>query len=137
PLVVSIFPADGSAGVSPDASLRIVFSEPIQSGYINTNYLQLIPADSTTPVNVAFATAQNADGTFTVTMTPPAAPPGQAFPLKSNTLYRIIISSEVRDVTGNKMPTTRGASFITADYAEPKVIKVVPATTSALQPATT
>jgi hypothetical protein len=137
PLVSSIFPADGSNNVSPDSTIRIVFTEAIDSKYINTIYLQLLPADSSTPVATSFASTTNANGTFTVSMTPPPAPPGQAFPLKSNTLYRIVISGEVRDLTGNKMPVPRGASFITSDYAQPKVLKVIPPVTAALQPATT
>jgi len=137
PTVVSIFPADSANNVSPDSSVRLVFSERIASTYLNTNYLQLIPADSTTPVATSFVSSVNADGTFTVIATPPAAPAGQKFPLKSNTLYRIIVSGEVRDLTGNKLPAPRGASFITSDYAEPQVVKVVPAVTQALQPATT
>ncbi|MEO8034614.1 MAG: Ig-like domain-containing protein, partial [Acidobacteriota bacterium] len=137
PQVVSIFPADNASNISPDSSVKIVFSEAIQSGYLNTNYLQLIPADSSTPVATSFSTATGANGVFTITMTPPGAPAGQLFPLKSNTLYRIIVSGSIVDLTGNKLPAARGASFITSDYAEPHVIKVVPATTTALQPATT
>jgi hypothetical protein len=137
PTVVSIFPANNASNVSPDSSVRLIFSERIQSTYLNTNYLQLIPADSTTPVSTSFVSSVNADGTFTVIATPPAAPAGQKFPLKSNTLYRIVVSGEVRDLTGNKLPAPRGASFITSDYAEPQVVKVVPAVTQALQPATT
>jgi hypothetical protein len=137
PQVASIAPADGSANVSPDASMKITFTEVVQASQINTSFLQLIPADSTTPVSTSFTTQTNADGTFTVTMRPPNAPAGQLFPLKSNTLYRIIVSGEIRDLTGNKLPAPRGASFITSDYAEPHVIKVIPAVTSALQPAAT
>ncbi|HET8797816.1 MAG TPA: Ig-like domain-containing protein, partial [Thermoanaerobaculia bacterium] len=137
PQLASIFPADGASNVSPDSSVRLIFSERIASNYLSTSYLQLIPADSPNPVSTTFVTSTNADGTFTVTMTPPAAPPGQRFPLKSNTLYRIVVSGEVRDLTGNKLPAPRGASFITSDYAEPQVVKVVPAVTQALQPATT
>ncbi len=136
PQVATIVPADGSNNVSPDSSMRITFTEAIPSNQINTNFIQLIPADSTTPVSVTYSSSTNADGSFTVTMTPPPAPAGQQFPLKSNTLYRIIISGEIRDLTGNKIPAARGASFITSDYAEPKVLKVIPSTASALQPAT-
>jgi hypothetical protein len=137
PQVATIIPADGSQNVSPDSPVSIVFTEAIQAAYVNSSYIQLLPADSTTPVATSYSTIANADGTFTVKLTPPAPPAGQQFPLKSNTLYRIIVSSEVRDLTGNKIPAARGASFITSDYAEPKVLKVTPATTTALQPATT
>ncbi|HVS32818.1 MAG TPA: Ig-like domain-containing protein [Thermoanaerobaculia bacterium] len=137
PQVLSFFPADGSNNVSPDSTLRIVFTEPVQAIYVNTAHFQLLPADSSTPVATSFSSVTLGDGTFEVRMTPPAAPPGQLFPLKSNSLYRIIVSGEVRDLTGNKMPAPRGASFITSDYAEPKVLKVLPPETAALLPATT
>jgi hypothetical protein len=137
PQVVSIFPPDNSSNISPDSPVKIVFSEAIAANFINANYLQLVPADSATPVPTTFATATGVGGVFTVTLTPPTAPAGQRFPLKSNSLYRIIVSGEIVDLTGNRLPAARGASFITSDYAEPHVIKVLPATTTALQPATT
>jgi len=137
PQVASIFPADGASNVSPDSSMKVTFTELIQSGYINSNYIQLVPADSATPVNGTYTSSTNADGTFTVTMTPPPPAPGEKFPLRSNTLYRIIVSGEIRDLTGNKLPAARGASFITSDYAEPHVVKVIPAVTQPLQPQTT
>jgi len=137
PQLVSFFPADGSQNVSPDATLRFIFSEQVASNYINNSFFQLVPADSSSALNCAFSAVSNADGTYTITMTPPPAAPGEQFPLKSNTLYRIIVSGEVRDLTGNKMPATRGGSFITSDYAEPHVIKVTPAVNTPLQAATT
>jgi hypothetical protein len=137
PQVVSLFPADASSNVSPDASMKVTFTERIQTAYINTTYIQLVPADSTTPVNGTYSSTTNADGTFTVSMTPPPPAAGEHFPLRSNTLYRIIVSGEIRDLTGNKLPAARGASFITSDYAEPHVVKVIPAVTTPLQAATT
>ncbi|HEX6176899.1 MAG TPA: Ig-like domain-containing protein, partial [Thermoanaerobaculia bacterium] len=137
PQVTAIFPADGTANVSPDSSIRVTFSEPIGLGYLTTTYFQLVPADTAATVNTTFTHATNADGTFTVTMRPPSPPAGQNFPLKSNTLYRVIISGEISDLTGSKLPAARGASFITSDYTEPRVLKVIPSPLTALQPATT
>ena len=137
PQVVSFFPADNASNVSPDSSVRITFSERIQAAYVNSGHIQLFPADSATPVATSYGSVVNANGTFTVTLTPPAPPAGQNFPLKSNTLYRVVVSAEVRDLTGNRIPAARGASFITSDYAEPKVLKVVPAPTTAIQANTT
>ena len=39
PQLVEIFPADGAQNVSPDASLRFVFSEPIAPRFISLFYL--------------------------------------------------------------------------------------------------
>ena len=137
PTLVNFFPADGSQNVSPDSSLRFTFSEAIAAQFINNTYFQLVPADSSQQLNCTFTTATNTDGTFSVTMKPPATPPGEKFPLKSNTLYRVIVSGQIQDVTGNKMPATRGGSFITSDYAEPHVTKTTPNVTQPLQAATT
>jgi len=137
PLLLSFFPSDGAQNVSPDTTLKFTFSEQVQTAYINNSYFQLIPADSANALNCSFTAVNNPDGTYSITMTPPPAAAGEKFPLKSNTLYRIIVSGEIRDLTGNKMPATRGGSFITSDYAEPHVVKISPAVTTPLQAATT
>ena len=137
PQVTAFFPADNASNVSPDSSVRITFSERVAAAYVNGNHLQLFPADSATAVAATISSALNANGTFIVTLTPPAPPAGQNFPLKSNTLYRVVVSAEVRDLTGNRIPAARGASFITSDYAEPKVLKVTPSPTTAIHANTT
>ena len=137
PRLISISPEDSAQNVSPDSVLRFVFSEPIRTDQLNTNHFQLIPVDSSNPVSGTFASFPGPDGTFIVTFTLPAPPAGQLFPLRSNTLYRIIVQKAVSDPTGNTMPATRGASFTTSDYAEPRVLKTIPAVTTPLQPATT
>ncbi|HET8772701.1 MAG TPA: carboxypeptidase regulatory-like domain-containing protein, partial [Thermoanaerobaculia bacterium] len=134
PQLVSFTPVDGSLNVSPDTSLEFVFSEALQPQYVNSGYLQLVPADSSTPVNGIYTSFTQPDGKFVVRMTPPAGTP---FPLASNTLYRIIVSGEVRDLTGNRMPGSRGGVFTTTDYAQPSVVKVTPAVTTPLSLATT
>ncbi len=126
PQLVSFTPADGAQNVSPDTPVQFLFSEPIQAQYVSSAYIQLVPADSSTPVNCAYTSSTNANGTFTVLLTPPPPAPGKPFPLESNTLYRIVVSGEIRDLTGNKLPGTRGAVFTTTDYAQPSVVKVTP-----------
>ncbi|MGZ8832383.1 MAG: Ig-like domain-containing protein, partial [Thermoanaerobaculia bacterium] len=131
PQVVSIAPADGSQNVSPDSPIRIVFSERIRPDLINNNYLQLVPADGTGQVSAIFDPPVVAtDGTFIVTMRPPPPPAGQRFPLKSNTLYRVIVSGAIEDLTGHRLPSPLGITFTTSDYNEPRVIKIVPSLTT-------
>ncbi|HEX2832542.1 MAG TPA: Ig-like domain-containing protein [Thermoanaerobaculia bacterium] len=137
PRLLSITPEDNAQNVSPDSVLRFVFSEAIRADQLNTNYFQLIPVDSSSAVSGTFNGSTQADGTYVVTFTLPPAPAGQRFPLRSNTLYRIIVQKAVSDPTGNTMVATRGASFTTSDYAEPRVLKTVPSVTTPLQPATT
>jgi hypothetical protein len=136
PQLASFSPADGAQNVSPDTTLQFVFSEPIQSIYVNRSYIQLLPADSSVAVNGTYTSFSQADGTFVVRLTPPPPAAGKQFPLESNTLYRIVVSGEVRDLTGNRMPGSRGSVFTTTDYAQPSVVKVTPTVTTPLSAAT-
>ena len=136
PHLISFTPADGAQNVSPDITLQFVFSEAIQAQYVNKSYIQLLPADSSTAVNGTYVSFTDADGTFVVRITPPPPAAGKPFPLESNTLYRIVVSGEIRDLTGNKMPGSRGSVFTTTDYAQPSVVKVTPSMTTPLSAAT-
>ncbi|HSP14146.1 MAG TPA: Ig-like domain-containing protein [Thermoanaerobaculia bacterium] len=131
PQVVSITPADGAQSVSPDSTIRFVFSERIRADQITNTDLQLLPADGTAQVIASFdPPVVAADGTFAITMRPPPPPAGQRFPLKSNTLYRVIVSGAIEDLTAHRLPSPLGITFTTSDYTEPHVIKVVPAVTT-------
>ncbi len=123
PQFESILPADGSLNVSPDTSITITFSEPLASAGINTNNFQLVDAD-TGGVTCAITSRVLENGKFAVTMTPPH--PATGFPLRSNTLYRVIVSGNLTDLTGHHLPSTRGFTFTTSDYAEPRVQKALP-----------
>jgi hypothetical protein len=124
PQLDSIVPADGSMNVSPDTSIAITFSEPLATGTIHNGTFQLLDADgASTSKNISWQTLAN--GKFVVTLTIPK--PAAGFPLRSNTLYRVIVTNGVTDVTGHSIPVTRGFSFTTSDYAEPRVQRVLPA----------
>ncbi|HXI13364.1 MAG TPA: carboxypeptidase regulatory-like domain-containing protein, partial [Thermoanaerobaculia bacterium] len=142
PQLLTISPAGNAANVPPDSSIRFTFSEPIDSAHISPSRFQLSPAGGNTQVAGTFSSFSEPSGTFVVIFTP--VPPsaaqqaaGQRYPLASNTLYRIVVSGDVADVTGNRLPAARGSSFTTTDYIGPKVVKVTPATDTPLQPATT
>ncbi|HEU4888301.1 MAG TPA: carboxypeptidase regulatory-like domain-containing protein, partial [Thermoanaerobaculia bacterium] len=126
PLLLDIAPAQGAGAVPPDTHLKFVFSEKINTATVHNDYFYLQPADGSPRVNASFSFADGTNGTFIVTMVPPAPPAGQAFPLKSNTLYRLTVSQHVRDLTGHPLGTDRGLTFTTADYVEPRVIATVP-----------
>ena len=128
PQLVGVVPADGAMAVSPDSFVGFTFSEAINAAYINNANFQLVAADGSGQVLCLFdPPAIKPDGRVVITMRPPPAPAGQRFPLKSNTLYRIIVSGQIADLTGHTLPSPRGLTFTTADYAEPRVVKVVPA----------
>ena len=125
PQLVSITPADGSQNVSPDAPIRFVFSEALDPAGVNAANLQLVAADGSGSAPSTLSWTLLPDKTFIVTLTPtPQA--GQRFPLRSNTLYRIVVQSAIRDLTGHTLPAPRGITFTTSDYAEPRVVRLVP-----------
>ncbi|HEX7708969.1 MAG TPA: discoidin domain-containing protein [Thermoanaerobaculia bacterium] len=125
PRLESIVPLDGSTSVSPDSSVIITFSETIKASTITTTNFKWFAADGSGSVAFTFATASLADGRFVVRMIPAAQPSG--FPLRSNTLYRVLVEGNVTDLTGHRLPGTLGFSFTTSDYAEPRVMQVLPA----------
>ncbi|MFZ2490065.1 MAG: Ig-like domain-containing protein, partial [Thermoanaerobaculia bacterium] len=129
PQLLEVLPVDGAASVSPDSFVRLVFSEPVHPGLITDANLQLLAADGLGQLSCSFEAVAGPNGTFNVTMRPPAPPAGQRFPLKSNTLYRIVVVDRIADLSGHRLPASRGLTFTTADYAEPRVVKVVPAVT--------
>lgn len=124
PLLESILPADGAVDVSPDASITVTFSEPLKPATISPNTFQLLAADGSGTVQSTLTSRVIGGGKFAVSMTPPAAATG--LPLRSNTLYRVIVTRDVTDLTGHPLSSARGFTFTTSDYAEPRVLKVLP-----------
>lgn len=125
PQLLDVQPADGATNVAPDSFLRFTFSEAVRPEHVNNSMFQLVPADGSGQVLCSFdPPAVQAGGRVIITMRPP---PGAPFPLKSNTLYRIIVSGQISDLTGHTLPSTRGQTFTTSDYVEPRMVKVVPA----------
>ncbi len=125
PVIESILPEDGAVDVSPDASITITFSEPLDPATLTPGNLQLVAADGSGAVTCSISSHHLDGGKFAVVMKPPAAASG--LPLRSNTLYRVIVTQGVQDLTGHKLPAPRAFAFTTSDYAEPRVVKVLPA----------
>ncbi len=137
PRLLSVSPADGATDVPPDSSITLVFSEPIRAEHIANSHIQLIPSDGSPQVLPIFTDSILANGTHAITMTPPAPPAGQQFPLKSHLLYRVIVSGSITDRSGHPLPSPFGSAFTTSDYIEPRVVQVIPSPTLPLQPSTT
>lgn len=126
PRVLSIDPPANSTNVSPSTSITVTFSEPIAASFLTTQWFQLLATDNSALVNVSFDASIRPDGTYIVRLTPPPAPAGQTFPLKSNVLYRFAIPQGVADTTGNTMAAAVGSSFTTVNYTEPDIVRVDP-----------
>jgi Bacterial Ig-like domain/F5/8 type C domain len=131
PQLLTIAPADGSQNVSPDAPVTFVFSEQLDAAGLTGQNLQLIAADGSGQVTCTITSALQPDKTFAVTLRPNLQA-GERFPLKSNTLYRIVVQAALGDLTGHRLPAPRGSTFTTSDYAEPRVVKLVPNNTAPL-----
>src|SRR3954452_1331057 len=138
PEVVSISPQDNSINVSPDSNLVVVFTEPIAQNSISHSTFQLFPTDGSPAVNTTLVRdIDPVTHTCTVTaVVPPSTDPAQRFPLKSNMLYRVLLTGGLTDEQGHPL-AQRGFSFITADYIAPKVVSLEPQTNVPLSASTT
>jgi hypothetical protein len=138
PTVLGFKPDDNSLNVSPDSNIVITFSESIAAGTIHNGNFVLSPTDGTPNVSVGFSRAIDpVTKACTITMiAPPSSDPSQRFPLKSNMLYKVLLTGGITDERGHPL-AQRGFSFTTADYVAPKVTQIEPATTAPLSAATT
>jgi Bacterial Ig-like domain/F5/8 type C domain len=127
PHLISIVPADGTAQTAPDTSIVVTFSRAMNAQQLGGGYVTLydVGANAQVPLTV-YSEVVQPDGSEVVTWNPPPTPPGQKFPLKSNTLYRLSISGGIQDTAGHALGVTVGASFTTSDYSNPVVTKVTP-----------
>jgi hypothetical protein len=126
PSVVSLFPPNNANSVAPNAQLLITFSEPLSQTSVTTGNFQLIATDDGSPVQISNPAQKIINGSPVVTVTPLAN-------LKSNTIYRYIVSHSVTDVTGNQMRADVSANFTTVDYTEPKITGITPSTVSPIE----
>jgi hypothetical protein len=128
PRLIGIFPADGASKVAPDTQLKFTFSRAMRSDLLTSGgngYFHLF--DSSAELTMTLASVQvKPDNTEVITFNTPPTPAGQKFPLKSNTLYRILISGTLLDLANHGLGADLGASFTTSDYSAPQVIKVDP-----------
>ncbi|MHB9001120.1 MAG: Ig-like domain-containing protein, partial [Thermoanaerobaculia bacterium] len=124
PRLLSYFPADGAVQVSPDASLVFEFSEPVSTTSL-VSAIRATPFDSEQVVGATFRWEPVGER-FRITMTP-APVQGQTYPLRSNTLYQVVVSDvQLRDAVGHPLPAPRAFTFRTSDYAAPRVRAYTP-----------
>jgi len=130
PRLMGIFPADGASKVAPDTQLKFTFSRAMRSDQLTSGgngYFHLFDSAAGTELTMTLASALvQPDNTEVVTFNTPPAPAGQNFPLKSNTLYRILVSGTLLDLANHILGADLGSSFTTSDYSAPQVTKVDP-----------
>ena len=93
----------------------MVFSEPFDLASVNTGSVYL--AQGTTKVACGYAIAGDHRS---VTLTPNA-------PLTGFTLYKLVVTTGVKDLVGRPLPTTYVSTFTTVDNVPPAVTSVAPA----------
>jgi hypothetical protein len=121
PVVSSTVPVADATGVSVNANLTALFSEPIDAATLTAATFTV--TQGTTPVlgAVAYATT-----TSTATFTP-------TDPLTANTLYSATLTTSVKDLAGNGLATAKTWAFTTApvvDTTPPTVLSTNPAANS-------
>ena len=108
PTVASTYPINGAVNVPDTATVRIVFSEPINTSTFNTSTVSVSPVDTYTPTCIA-------PDTCIITHTP--FPPG--------TTITVTLSSGITDTAGNSLtPAPYTLSFSTA-APPPGSVKVI------------
>jgi len=130
PRLIGIFPADGASKVAPDTQLKFTFNRAMRGDQLTSGgngYFHLFDSAAGTELTMTLASALiQPDNTQVITFNTPPKPPGQNFPLKSNTLYRIKVSGTLLDLANHILGADLGSSFTTSDYSAPQVTKVDP-----------
>ncbi|HEX7314765.1 MAG TPA: LamG-like jellyroll fold domain-containing protein [Pyrinomonadaceae bacterium] len=114
--VESVTPADGSNGVTNSAPVvTLNFSEPALARTVNANSIRLTRGDANVPAALSLA----GDGR-SATLVPSTL-------LSDLTTYRVVVTTELQDLTGHALASEFRSSFVTADTSGPSVVSVSPA----------
>lgn len=107
PVIVSIVPEDKSTGVLTTTSISIAFSKRMNTNYMDSesNNIQLINSKTTESIVLSESYSVLEDGKKFVYQPLSALLPGAS--------YRILVSSDVQDVAGNKLSESAEFSFTT------------------------
>lgn len=114
PFLLDRIPVDGAANVPVGVTLTVVFSEPV-TGVSATSFVLARAGDGAVVVgNVGYDV-----GTRTATFDPSS-------PLEPSTLYFATLTTDIRDLTGNPLPTGTSWGFTTGDMTPPMVTMTSP-----------
>lgn len=117
PAVSASVPADQAVNVARDVAISITFSEPIVSTTINSLNVKLF--NDSTGSAVANSLALSQDG-LSLAITP-------SQPLASSARYRVWLSRQIMDISGNEMAADITIRFTTIDDVPPQVAEAYPA----------
>src|SRR5687767_13104834 len=119
PTVTAVSPASGATGVATNTAVNITFSEAMAANTINGATITLRNPSTSALVDGVVTTV----GTTGARFTPNVA-------LAAGTTYSLTVTTDVRDVAGNRLAAPFNSTFTTApapDNTVPTVISVAPA----------
>jgi hypothetical protein len=107
---VAVLPAPNTVNVPVGAPITLLFSDAIQTGTVTASFSGAAfnltdPSGATVPVTLQFATLPN--GATVATYRPIS-------PLKSNTVYQVVVSQGIYDTNGMQLASGVAESFTTA-----------------------
>jgi len=108
PVVVRIDPSAGTLDVPLDASMRVVFSEPIDPASVSTSTITLRVDDEVIAGSVEVSVQESWIARFT-----PAAP------LEGDVTYQLVATDQVRDLDGERLEPIVPVSFTTVATNRP------------------
>ena len=117
PGVLYIKPTDGTAGVNPNTSISVTFTEPVNPVTVNSDSFLVSSEGLYLPGKILFSN-RNTIATFV---------PDQTLPLFKQ--ITVTLTTDITDVSGNPMVSTFTSSFTTApstDNFQPMVVSVSP-----------
>jgi hypothetical protein len=114
PVISSIYPADTATGVNVEVQPCIIFSEVIDPRTINSNNIKLMRGATLIRSTVA------SYGAKIVMLSP-------QYPLVQNTAYSIVVSTGIKDASGNAMAAASTTNFTTGTAVSPVVSSQYPA----------
>ncbi len=120
PLVIDISPDDSSTGVSRDPSIRVRFSESMNSLWVEDAFTLVEGETGRVWTNEDGSTSWNhpVNDTFTFGL-----PEGEK--LKWNTEYTIVIGRNARDRAGNMIESEFQSTFVTEEEFNPAMLVLI------------
>ncbi len=121
--VQSVSPTNGSLGVSRSTAVTVTFSEPAKASTVSSVSFRLLKG----AINIGATLALSADG-LVATLTPNAI-------LPDNSTFTVVVTTQVTDLVGRKLPTEFRSTFTTPDETPPVVTSIDPAAGAVQVPA--
>jgi len=120
PSLVRTSPSSGKRDVPLNTTIVIVFSEPVNASTLTSASVQLFRGTTQIPGTVGLLQGTETGVTFTPSVQ-----------LEVNTTYRLVVTRDVKDLTGDALPAVVSIDFTTGrtSFGEVVAVHVLPETT--------